>query len=328
MNYDSAYHKLFSNPEMVADLIQHFVDEEWVNNLDFSTLERVNTKFHSDYLQRREGDLIYRAKIRDSQDVAYLCILLEFQSTQDQWMTVRILAYIALFYQQLIKDKQLSANKLLPPVFPLVLYNGDHHWKQPTQLRPMIGLPKGSKLWSYQPQLRYYLIDESRHQGGYGHAGKGYSLAGLLFRLENVKTPEDTVEVLGDLIKLLKKYPNAERLGHDFKLFVQHILKPVRQMNLPLEQMESLSEIHSMLSNRIEEWQKQWFQQGQTDGREKGIEEGRLMGEAQLLIRLLQQRFGSLPASTLEKINTATEQELAAWSLNVLDAKSLDSVFG
>ena len=119
----------------------------------------------------------------------------------------------------------------------------------------------------------------------------------------------------GELIALLKDFPNAERLGHDFKLFIQHILKPATQMELPLEQMESLNEIHSMLSNRIEEWQKQWFRQGQTEGREEGREKGRHLGETQLLVRLLQKRFGDLPTSALERISNAPEQELSAWSL-------------
>ena len=143
----------------------------------------------------------------------------------------------------------------------------------------------------------------------------------------------------GELIALLKDFPNAERLGHDFKLFIQHILKPATQMELPLEQMESLNEIHSMLSNRIEEWQKQWFRQGQTEGHQEGLkeglkegrqegrQEGRHLGETQLLVRLLQQRFGDLPASAMERISNASEQELSAWSLKLLDAQSLDEVF-
>jgi len=60
MNYDSGYHLLFSNPKLVEDLIENFVPETWVKQLDFSTLQRVNAKFHTDGLKRREGDIIYR----------------------------------------------------------------------------------------------------------------------------------------------------------------------------------------------------------------------------------------------------------------------------
>ena len=36
--HDTSYKELFSHPEMVADLIRGFVREEWVAQLDFSTL--------------------------------------------------------------------------------------------------------------------------------------------------------------------------------------------------------------------------------------------------------------------------------------------------
>ena len=39
--HDDGYKPLFSHPEMVADLLRGFVHEDWVRDLDFSTLEKV-----------------------------------------------------------------------------------------------------------------------------------------------------------------------------------------------------------------------------------------------------------------------------------------------
>ena len=162
---------------------------------------------------------------------------------------------------------------------------------------------------------------------GQSPAEKGESLSGTLFRLENVKTSQETAAVVGDLIELLKGYPNAERMGHDFTLFVKHVLKPAAKTDLTLEHMESLNEIHSMLRNRVEEWTKQWFEEGRVQGFESGQSTGVLLGESRILVKLLQKRFGDLPSTILEKINSASEQELETWGLNLLDAKSLDEVF-
>jgi hypothetical protein len=38
MEHDHAYKLLFSYPQMVADLLRGFVREDWVQQLDFSTL--------------------------------------------------------------------------------------------------------------------------------------------------------------------------------------------------------------------------------------------------------------------------------------------------
>ena len=52
----------------------------------------------------------------------------------------------------------------LPPILPIVLYSGSGRWSAATDIRALIR-PKLPAFWeSYQPHLRYYLIDE----GAYG----------------------------------------------------------------------------------------------------------------------------------------------------------------
>ena len=53
-----------------------------------------------------------------------MLVLLEFQSVVDRSMALRILAYTALLYQDLMR----AGGGSLPPVFPVVLYNGRHPW--------------------------------------------------------------------------------------------------------------------------------------------------------------------------------------------------------
>ncbi len=55
---------------------------------------------------------------------------------------------------------------------------------------------------------------------------------------------------------------------------------------------------------------------------------GRHEGEAKLLVRLLTRRFGVLPATVHEKIATADSDTLETWGDLVLDARSLEDVFG
>ena len=47
---------------MVEDLLRGFVKEDWVQELDFSTLEKVNASFVSDDLKDREDDVIWRMR--------------------------------------------------------------------------------------------------------------------------------------------------------------------------------------------------------------------------------------------------------------------------
>jgi len=104
LDHDALYHRLFSHPGVVAQLLDEFVAGPWLDGLDLAGMERLNTKFHADTGQRREGDMIWRIPRRDG-TTTYLVLLLEFQSTQDQYMALRVLTYASLLWQQLLSER-------------------------------------------------------------------------------------------------------------------------------------------------------------------------------------------------------------------------------
>ena len=107
--HDSGYKLLFSHPEMVADLLSGFVAECWIGELDFSTLEKQSGSYVSDDLRPRAEDVVWRVRWRDRW--LYVYLLLEFQSEVDPFMAVRLLVYVGLLYQDLIRAKQFSPGR-------------------------------------------------------------------------------------------------------------------------------------------------------------------------------------------------------------------------
>ncbi|MFB8831257.1 Rpn family recombination-promoting nuclease/putative transposase [Azotobacter sp. CWF10] len=146
--YDNAYKLLFSHGEMVQDLLQGFVPEEWVTHLDFSTLEKVNGHYVSEDLLNRADDVVWRLRLRD--DWIYIYVLLEFQSRTDRWMALRLMTYTGLLYQDLIASGQIEAGQPLPPIFPVVIYNGEPRWSAAQDVAELIAAPLGS-LAAYRP---------------------------------------------------------------------------------------------------------------------------------------------------------------------------------
>jgi hypothetical protein len=181
-DHDGLYHLLYAHPEMVTELLQGFVAEPWLAELDLARMERINAKFHAESGLRRDGDIVWRIPMRDGRD-AFLVVFVEFQSTADRFMALRLLVYIGLFWQQLLQEGRVAPNGLLPPVFPVVLFNGDPRWTVSLSLKELIGLPPGSPIWPWQPEMRYHIIDE----GAYAPADLAArdSLTALLFRLEH-----------------------------------------------------------------------------------------------------------------------------------------------
>jgi len=63
------------------------------------------------------------------------------------------------------------------------------------------------------------------------------------------------------------------------------------------------------------------------EAREEGREEGEASGRAALLLELLGDRFGEIPAETQARLRTAAPDELRAWSKKLLSASTLEDVF-
>ncbi len=76
-------------------------------------------------------------------------------------MAVRILEYSALLYRRLVAHDVLREHGALPPVLPVVLYNGRRRWTAPVEVTSL--LAAGSEaLARYQPSQRYYVLDVAR----------------------------------------------------------------------------------------------------------------------------------------------------------------------
>ena len=53
-------------------------------------------------------------------------------------MALRVLAYVALLYQDLIREGLVQTGARLPPVMPIVLYNGDPPWTATRSLNALM----------------------------------------------------------------------------------------------------------------------------------------------------------------------------------------------
>ena len=314
-DHDALYHRLFSQPAMVAQLLREFVVEPWVADLDLDAMQRVNGKFHAPRGARRDSDVIWRIPLKTGGD-AYLLLLLEFQSTPDRWMALRMMVYVGLLWQHLVKEKRLTPDGRLPPVFPVVLYNGDPRWTMPLNVTPLIGLPKDSPLWRWQPDMHYHVVDE----GAFADADLASrdTLAALLFRLENAREPEQIEALVDAAIDWFRRHDGFETLRELFATLAHRVVAMTEGTTPGIRVAENLLEVKTMLANRPAEWKQRWTQEGRQEGRREGA--------AEVLTDLLERRFGALPDTVKDRIAAADARALREWSLRLLDARSIDEV--
>lgn len=312
---DSLYHRLFSHPRMVEEIVREFVPEALASGLDFSALQRVNPKFHTARrtAQHRESDVIWRLPTHEGADI-YLYLLIEFQSESDWWMAVRMQVYQGLLWQQIINEQNLKSGARLPPVLLLVLYNGEPRWSAPREISEMIALAPDSTLWHWQPRVRYHLLDMGALVGD--DLARRASLVALLFRLEQRQSPQQLEGLVGELIGWFRQH---EGFGELKRLFGELVRQAILGLGMELHVPYDLLEMKTMISTLGESWKREWLAEGEALGEAKGT--------ARALVGLLVNRFGSLPSPLQTRIQTADLQSLESWFDRAINAPNLSAVF-
>ncbi|MBF0418758.1 MAG: Rpn family recombination-promoting nuclease/putative transposase [Magnetococcales bacterium] len=317
LDQDSGYKLLFSHPDMVRDLLLGFVKEAWVERLDFSSLEKMGGSYVTDDLRDREDDVIWR--VRWGTEWLFIYLLMEFQSTVDWTMSIRTDAYVMLLYQDLVKSGMVKNGARLPPVLPVVLYNGKPVWTAAMDVADLVA-PVPGGLERYRPRMRYLLIDVVRY--GNAELASMHNLVAALCRLEKSQTPEEIRAVVCLLADWLKA-PEQLSLRRAFTVMLGRVLLPRRVSGQMIPELNDLKEVDAMLAETVGEWTKEWELKGERKGEKKGEKKG----EITILTRQLQRRFGSVPEWANQKIAGAELSSLEEWSLRILDAQSMDEVF-
>jgi len=317
VEHDSGYKSLFSHPEMVEDLLRGFVREDWVRDLDFSTLEKVPGNYVAPNLMPRESDAVWRLRWKGDH-VLYVYLLMEFQSTVDSSMALRMMVYLGLLYQDLLKRGETTPSGKLPPVLPLVLYNGYAPWGAAREISELIEEVPGG-LERYRPQLRYCLLDEMRMADSELESLR--NLAAAVFRLEKSFDIEPMERVLDAAIEWLRE-PGLEELRKSFTDWVLKVLLPSRVRGVRLPELLDLKEVKAMLAESGFSWSDRWEQEGREKGRENTLAEAR-----GVLLQDLEGRFGPLPEEVRQRVEAITSiEELTRFILRAGAASSLDAL--
>ena len=122
------------------------------------------------------------------------------------------------------------------------------------------------------------------------------------------------------------------RLMYQYGYGREHVLRLFRLIDWMMALSPELEPAFEQAMITLEQEHKMAFvtsieRLGEQRGLKKGLAQGKLEGETALLQRLLVRKFGPLPNTLQQRIHSATPAQLETWSLNVLDAATLDDVF-
>ena len=267
--HDTGYKELFSYPEFVQQLIEGFAPAEMAELMDFSTLKNHSGNYITPLFEEKFEDVVWSVEVTwqgITQDV-FLYILLEFQSRVDRTMPIRLMHYVACFYDHLLKNGTTTPHKGLPPVLPIVLYNGSERWTARQDIYDMVHPEPPAFLQVYQPHLRYYLVDEGRYTDEELNL-RQTPLSGV-FSIENASMDRKGLQQAVDrIVAIIQADPHKERIDKIITRWLKrHLQRLGAEVNL--DQLNSLVEDKAMLAENLENW----AQQERREEREKVLQE-------------------------------------------------------
>ena len=131
--HDKVFKVSLSDLELARELIDNYLPNELVKQIDFKSLKLAPSAFHNKKLSKSEADILYSCNLvasGKSIKPAYIYILIEHQSSQDKLLALRIHEYTLSIWRQHLK----AGHKSLPIVMPLVVYAGAKKYKHSTDL--------------------------------------------------------------------------------------------------------------------------------------------------------------------------------------------------
>jgi len=331
--HDKLFKLVYSRPAQAAAYLERFLPAGAVARLDLDRLELVAGSFVDDALAERHTDLLFRAPLQpeaggdigteSAGQEALVYLLFEHQSTVDALMAFRLLRYMLRIWERWLEDAPRARS--LPPIVPLVLYQGEREWRAATSFEALVPDATG-ELSRFTPRFDFLLTSlGSLSEPSLTAVRDGVSRLALLM-LRDGRAPDILSRLVGWQASLLEAQVLQLLAGFlEYLLSVQDGLDPGALGTTLRDTLNPQAESTAMTV--AEKLIEQGIAKGRAEGRAEGILDGIAKGQRATLLRLLTLRFGTVPEHREAELEGADEAQLAIWIDRVLTADSLDEVF-
>jgi predicted transposase YdaD len=314
--HDSFFKRFMSRPEFAGTFLREHLPSPIAELLSAELPELLPGSFVDDDLTQHHSDLLFRLPLKASHD-ALAYVLLEHKTSRDPATRLQLLRYIV---RVLAKWYDEHERLPLPLVVPLVAHQGPGRWRLSTEFIDLFGsVPE--PLRPYTLSFRHALVDLPRidddelssdtRLGAYLKALKYGRRRDLPQHLEFILIPELPDLDLDIILRYIDDGPidvSRERL--------QAALGPF-----------DVSRRERMMGQITRHFRQEFEARFRQEFEALGEARGRVQGEAQALLRLLEKRFGTVPVCFRERISTADLASIEAWFNRALEVHDLSSVF-
>ena len=132
--HDRLLRTIMAKPKVIKEFFNGYLPIDIKSQLDLDSIQLQSESFLDDQLRTQATDLLY--KTRFGKKSGYLYLLIEHQSMANKLLAFRLLKYIMAIMEYHL---EISKDKQLPIVYPIVLYNGKKSYNYSTDIFDLFG---------------------------------------------------------------------------------------------------------------------------------------------------------------------------------------------
>jgi hypothetical protein len=327
--HDALFRAVFGDPQHAGPLLRALLLPAIAAAVDWTTLAPAPDNLVDDEQREQRTDRLFA--VRFAGRPALLWLLLEHRSRPDRWTALDVIAFVTGLWKQLRSRRPRP--RALPPVLPVVVHFGKGRWRASTDLRSLVdldSLPPGlrEQVAAMLPQFTFRPHDFAGMSPADVRAMalslQGlWTAAALQFMAPLGEDDEGFARALAEWADVARRILVAPGGQEAWDAVTSYILKVTRlsrrRLRVVVEQQIGTPAMKKFVST----WDR-----AVKEGEARGKVEGKAEGKAEILLRQLQKRFGRIPAATRRRVLAARPADLDRWAEAILDAESLQDVFG
>jgi predicted transposase YdaD len=332
---------LLETPDHVRSLLR-ILAADLADCLDFSRLEPMKTDFIPDNLREQYADLVFLCPFRDAagEREVVIVLLIEHQTEPDMTMPFRLLFYMVLIWdaqrRKWLDAKVPKSQWRFRPILPIVFHTGTDPWRASLDLAALMDLPEA--LHPFVPRHDTLLLSLEATEKARLVAGDR-PFGWLMWLLKQAEVSlEEFIEVLREVMAHLEIIPDREHQAwvkavYYLALIIYHrreepdrsaLLEVIQAGARERRQQEEIEEMGRTIAQALIE---EGLQKGMREGEARGEARGALQRSQEILLSLLEEKFGTLSAQVHEQVKAIRDSErLSALIRRILTAHSLSDL--
>lgn len=258
------------------------------------------------------ADVVLKVPLKNARELFVYCVV-EHKRTETKNALVQVLRYVTALYAWL---ERTQVAPLLPPVVPLLIYNGLRPWRGPTRFRDALDGRSGMAKHSIDFTVLFFDVSSGPVERLSAHP----TLKGGLLGLRAAATPaEQLPPVLDEMLDVLKDdVSTRERL-----LFYLALVLPKPSLGVLKQVVRRRAAEEPGMETIAQYLQRKGYQKGKRHGEKKGLVEG-----VRFSLRcVMERRFKKLPDDFDALLESADFETLNRWLEAAVTARSARAVF-